>query len=601
VAKRKSRIIEDAINRFEIASTAETDNRQSALESLRFKRGEQWSESDLQERKLANRPALTINKTRIIVNRVVGDIIQNLPSMRVIPVETGDFGGAQVRQELIRHIERTSGAEDIVKLAAEQAVTGGFGYYRLFTRFTDDETFDQDIVVEPIRNQFTVYLDQSAKDYTYEDGNYAFISEMLTKEEFERKYPKASTIDFMGNTGNLGEQFQLWHEPEKVRVAEFFWKEPVKKTIVDIQNRLGEQKTIELSDDVTRNKLRRNGWAITRERTADSHKVMWAKVTSHDVLEGPVEFPSKYIPIIPVFGYEDNVEGKRKYVGIVSDMIDSQRMLNFFYTSEVESVTQQTKAPWLGTDLMFSAKPDVWATAGTKSHAVLTAKPDPRVPGGMPVRTAPPVTSSGHLTHIQLADNDMKDTSGIHDASLGKTSNERSGRAILARQRGSDITTITFKDNVLKSVRYAGKILLDMLPRVYDNQRVFRLIGDDGQLQDLFVNFEIVDPATLEVVKVNDISEGKYDYIADAGVMFMTKRQESVASLLQVLQFAPFYAQVLAPKIIEMLDIPDAVRLANELKGLAQQQQQQELAQAQGGSPPGSVPQAEGALALPGA
>jgi hypothetical protein len=599
VAKRRDKIIDAAIKRFEISSSAETDNRQSALESLRFKRGEQWSESDLQERKQAQRPALTINKTRNIVNRVVGDIIQNLPSMKVIPVETGDFEGAQTRQELIRHIERTSGAEDTIKVAAEQAVTGGFGYYRIFTRFADDETFDQDIVIELIRNQFTVYLDQSASEYTYEDGKWAFITEMVTKEEFKRKYPNSQTVDFMSNTGNLGEQFQKWHEPEKVRVAEYFWKEPIKKTIVDIQNQPGERQTIELTNDVTRAKLRRNGWSILREKTTDSHKIMWAKLTSHEILEGPIGFPSKFIPIVPIFGYEDNIEGKRKYVGIVNDMIDSQRMLNFFYTSEVECVQQQTKAPWLGTDLMFSAKPDVWATAGTKSHAVLTAKPDPRVPGGMPTRVAPPVSSSGHLNHIQLADSDMKDTSGIQDASLGKTSNERSGRAILARQRGSDITTITFKDNVLKSVRYAGKIILDMLPRVYDNQRVLRLIGDDGSLRDLFINFEVIDFNTLERVKVNDISEGKYDYIADAGVMFMTKRQEAVASLLQVLQFAPFYAQVLAPKIIEMLDIPDALRLAQELTALGQQQQ--EAAQAQGGSPPSAVPQPESAPAQLGA
>jgi hypothetical protein len=587
MAKRKSKILIDARERFEISSSAETDNRQEALDSLRFVRGDQWSESDIQERKLAQRPALVVNKTRNIVNRVVGDMIANLPAMNVVPVETGDFEGAQVRQELMRHIERNSQANDIYTLAARQAVDGGYGYFRILSQHVDDETYDQEIVLQGIRNRFTVYLDQAATEYTYEDARYAFISEMITEEEFKRKYPGKATVDFMGNVGNLGEQFQLWHEPNKVRISEYFWKEPVKKTIADIINGQ-ERKTIELSEEVSRASLRRNGWQILRERSADSHKVMWAKVTAHEVLEGPIEFPSRYIPIVPVLGYEDNVEGKRKFVSLISDSMDSQRMLNFFYTSEVESVSQQTKAPWLATPKMIDGKEVMWRDANRTPYSVLVANPDPRVPGGMPTRIQPPVSSSGHLNHIQLADADMKDTSGIQDASLGKSSNERSGRAILARQKGSDITTITFRDNLLKSVRYAGRIVLDMLPRVYDNQRVIRLMGEDGNIRELFLNFEIVDSTTLETVKVNDITEGKYDYVADAGAMFMTRRQEAVATLLQALQFAgPNYAHIIIPRIMKMSDIPEAQKIAQEMDAVNQQL----LGQAQGGgSPPGAVP-----------
>jgi hypothetical protein len=587
VARRKNNIVKEAVERFEISSSAETANRTDALDAIRFVRGDQWSEADLQERKLAQRPALTINKTRVMINRVVGDIIQNLPGMKVIPVESGDFGGAEVRQELIRHRERESEAADVYTLAARQAVEGGFGYFRILTKNIDDETYDQDIFLQQIRNQFTVYLDQSAKEYTYEDGRWAFITEMLTEEEFERQYPGAQTIDFIGNTGNMGEQFEKWHEPNKIRVAEYFWKEPVRKTIADIAQ-LDERKTIELTEKVTRSMLRRNGWQILRERKADSHKVMWAKITAHEVLDGPIEFPSKYIPIIPVLGYEDNIEGKRSYVGLVTDMMDSQRMLNFFYTSEVECVQQQTKAPWLGTPLNFKGNEVMWRDANRTSHAALVAEPDPRIPGGMPQRIEPPRSSSGHLNHIQLADADMKDTSGIQDASLGRASNERSGRAILARQRGSDITTITFRDNLQKSIKYAGKITLDMMPRVYDNQRVIRLVGDDGNLRELFLNTEIIDFNTLEVVKINDLSEGKFDYVADAGAMFMTRRQEAAATMLQALQFAPQYAHIMIPRIMKMQDIPDALEIAREMESF----NQQALGQAQGGggSPPNSVP-----------
>jgi hypothetical protein len=600
VAKLEKDILIESRDRFQIVSSAETDNRDTALESLRFVRGEQWDEKDLQERKQSQRPAMVVNKTRNIVNRVVGDMIANLPAMNVIPVETGDVQGAEIRQELIRHIERNSKASDIYTLAARQAVDGGYGYFRVLSKHVDDETYDQEIVLQGIRNRFTVYIDQGATEDTYEDARYAFIAEMITKDEFKRKYPGKSTVDFMGNTGNRGEQFELWFEPDKVRIAEYFWKEPVKKTIADITNGQ-ERKTVELTDEVTRTSLGRSGWQVLRERTADSHRVMWAKVTAHEVLEGPIEFPSKFIPIIPVLGYEDNVEGKRRLVSLIQDSMDSQRMLNFFYTSEVEGVSQQTKAPWIGTPKMVQGNEAMWRDANRRPFSILIANPDPRVPGGMPTRVAPPVSSSGHMNHIQLADADMKDTSGIQDASLGKSSNERSGRAILARQKGSDITTITFRDNLLKSVRYAGRIILDMLPRVYDNQRVIRLIGEDGNIRELFINFTIQDPVTLEEIKVNDISEGKYDYIADAGAMFMTKRQEVSAMMMQSIQFAPQYAHIILPRIFKNMDIPEAQQIAQEMVAFNQQQFGQ--VQSGGGSPPNATPTDSQSVqqALPGA
>lgn len=586
MAKARKNIVKEALRRFEISSTAEQDNRTRALEANNFVRGKQWSESDLQERKLSNRPALTVNKTRVMVNRVVGDIIQNLPGMTVIPVETGDFEGAQVRQELLRHSERISEASDVYTLAARQAVEHGFGYFRIFTKNIDDETFDQDIVIELIRNPFTVYMDQSAKKYTYEDGRWALISVMITEEEFKRQFPTKQFVDFHGNTGELGEQFEKWHEPNKIRIAEYFWKEPVRKTIADITNGV-DRKTVELTDDVSRAALRRQGWQILRERKADSHKIMWAKVSSHEVLEGPIEFPSRYIPIVPVLGYEDNVEGKRSFVGLINDMMDSQKMLNFFYTSEVEAVQMQTKAPWLGTPLNFQGNEVMWRNANNTPYSALIATPDPRIPGGMPQRIEPPRSSSGHLNHIQLADGDMKDTSGIQDASLGKTSNERSGRAILARQRGSDITTVTFRDNVLKSIRYSGKIMLDMMPRIYDNERVIRVVGKEGDLRDLFLNFTVLDFETGEQVLVNDISEGKFDYIADAGAMFQTRRQEAAATLTMALQFAgPQYADILIPRIMKMQDIPESQEVAREME----ERNRLLLGQAASGSPPNAVP-----------
>jgi hypothetical protein len=600
VARKDDDILAEIRERFEISSSAETENRATALESIRFTDGKQWDEADLNERKQQRRPALQVNKTRITVNRVVGDILQNLPSMKVIPVENGDFAGAQVRNEMVRHIERMSNAQDVYGLAAKQAVNGGYGYFRILTKHVDDETFDQDIIIKGIKNRFTVYMDQTAEEYTYEDARYAIITEVVPKDDFEREHPTAEAVDIMGNVGNLGERYEKWYEPDTVRIAEYFWKEPVTKTIADIVHPSGQQKTIELTDEVGK-ELTKNGWLINRTRKSKSHKVMWAKVTGHEILDGPREFPSKYIPIVPVLGYEENEEGKRQYRSLIHDTKDSQKILNFFYTAEVEQVQQQAKAPWLGTAKMFEGNEGMWRNANTIPYSALIAKPDPRVPGGMPQRIEPPRSSQGHLNHIQLADADMKDTSGIQDAALGKTSNERSGRAILARQRGSDITTITFRDNLLKSVRFAGKIILDMLPRVYDNRRVIRVLGRDGQLVPLALNFPTLDPGTLEPIMVNDLSEGKFDYIADAGAMFMTKRQEAVAALLQTLQFAPFYAPVLAPKIIEMSDIPDAIQLANELKALAQQQAQAESANAQGGSPPSATPTAESVPALPAA
>ena len=108
---------------------------------------------------------------------------------------------------------------------------------------------------------------------------------------------------------------------------------------------------------------------------------------------------------------------------------------------------------------------------------------------------------------------------GIYDASLGSRSNEISGRAILARQREGDTGTFVYIDNWSRAIRHTGKILVDLIPHVYDTARTLRIVGEDGRTDVLEINRPMGLDADWGVTPriMNDVTVGSYDVVLDMG------------------------------------------------------------------------------------
>ncbi|MBT9151729.1 MAG: hypothetical protein DDT40_01925 [candidate division WS2 bacterium] len=456
---------------------------------------------------------------------------------------------AKIIEGMVRQIEYASKANQVYADVGEKAIAGGFGYWRIITKELDD-SFDQEIFIEKIENQFSVYLDPK--------GNHAFIREGMTKIEFESKYPDKADVDW---EAGLGDQYSLWYEKDKVFVAEYFYKEQYDKTIAQcIDLATGEVKIIELKDGVTPETLAAH-FQVLRLKTKKAHKVKWAKMTGHEILEEG-DWVGKEIPIIEVVGDKVNIEGKIYKRSLIRDAKDPQRMYNYINTHMTETMALIPRAPYLVTTEEIKGFEFMWDNANHKNYPYLIY----RAQGTrVPKRELPPQIQTGAGQLLQISANDIQDNIGMYEASFGEKSNERTGIAIRSRSARSDFGTFHFSDNFAKAIIETTRQLIDIIPKIYDTERSIRIRGEEEIENIVEINQTITDMATGQSMIVNDLSVGKYDVVADIGI-FSTRRQEATEMMANVMQAAPNISPLMLDLLFKASDWPYASEIEARLK-----------------------------------
>lgn len=575
-------ILDDAIEAFDLIAERESDNRIDALDDLRFARlAEQWPERVRKDRETEGRPCLTINRLPSFIRQVVNDARQNSPSIIVHPVDSNaDKETAEIINGLIRNIEVTSDAEVAYDTALEYAVTCSFGYFRINLAYSDDDSFDQDIRIRRIANPFSVYGDPDSTSHDSSDWNSSFIIDTLAKSAFEKKYKGAQAVDWKSDS-YLGLKAP-WLDGDNVMVAERWVREQSTREIAALSN----DEVVDLAVyKANKDRFDALGLSIVGQtRKVPTHKVCQYIMTGAEVLEKN-DWVGKYIPIVPVYGEDVNVEGRRYLRSMVRDAKDPQQMFNYWRTAATELVALAPKAPWIGKKGAFKSDATKWATANTQSHSHIEYD-GPDAPQRQPFAGVP----AGALQEALNASDDMKAIMGMFDASLGAKSNETSGRAIMARQREGDVSSFHFIDNLSRAIRHAGRIIIDLIPHVYSTERMIRVMGVDGQPQSVPVNQPVlvqpgqpgqpapppqpipqgVDPNTLDqsMVRVFDLTAGKYDLTVETGPSYTTQREETANQMMELLRAFPQAAPVIGDLLAENLDWPGADKIAERLKAL---------------------------------
>lgn len=550
-------IIEEAHERFKRVSEYESTNRADALDDLKFARlGEQWPLDIRRTREMEGRPCLTINRMPSFIRQVVNDSRQNKPSIKCHPVDSNaDPKVADLLNGVIRNIEVSSNADIAYDTAIDFAVTCGIGYFRITTDYAHDDTFDMDILMNRVINPFTVYPDCDATEGDGSDWAYCFVTEWMDNDEFKVKWPKAEPLDWDGNS--LGDREALWIQEDKVRVAEYWTREEDTKTIVMLSN----GKVLDLKDyDANEDIFTAASLTIINKRDAKSWKVTQHWIAGDQLLESN-DWAGTYIPIVPVYGDEINVDGKKYYQSLIRHAKDSQRMFNYWRTTSTELVALTPKTPFIGKTGAFDTDISKWNTANVKSHAFIEYDGDVP-PQRQPFAGAP----AGALQEALNASDDIKSIIGIYDASLGARSNETSGKAIMARQREGDVSTFHFIDNMSRAIRHAGRILVDLIPKVYDKPRVLRIIGEDKTPKNMQVNKTFTDDKGIE--QLYDLTNGKYDVTVEAGASYTSRREEAVAAITELIRSYPPAAPILGDVMVKMMDFPDAEKISNRLKAM---------------------------------
>ncbi len=514
------------------------------------------------------RPTLTINKLPQHVRQVTNDQRQNRPSGKVIPADdNADPEVAEIYNGMVRHIEYISDADVAYDTACENQVSYGEGYIRILTEYCDDDTFDQDIKIGRIRNSFSVYMDPTIQDPCGADAKWCFVTEDLQRADYERMFPNASPISTLQSQGVGDQSISVWINQDTVRIAEYYYIEYEKATLHLYP---GNITAFEGSPEAKQ--MKQMGIKPIRTRQVDVKRVKWCKTNGYEMLEEN-DWAGKYIPIVRVVGNEFEVDGKLYVSGLVRNAKDAQRMYNYWTSQEAEMLALAPKAPFIGYGGQFEGYEMQWKTANTQNWPYLEVNPDVTDGAGavlpLPQRAAPPLPQTGLIQAKMGASDDIKSTTGQYDTSLGATSNERSGKAILARERQSDTGTYHYVDNLARAVRYVTRQLVDLIPKIYDTQRVARVIGLDGETDMAKLDptqqepvREIRDQNNIVIDKIYNPSVGKYDVVVTTGPSYMTKRQEALDAMGMILQSNPQLWQVAGDLFIKNMDWPGAQEMA---------------------------------------
>ena len=579
----KSDLLATMRSRFTMALAAYSESREDELDDLRFMAGSpdnqwQWpadvlaTRGSVQGQTINARPCLTINKLPQHVRQVTNEQRQKRPSPKVIPADdNADVAVAEVFDGIIRHIEYMSDADVAYDTACDNQVVYGEGYIRILTEYTRDDSFDQDLKIGRIRNSFSVYMDPTIQDPCGSDAKWCFITEDLLKAEYERQFPNAQPISSILARGIGDQALSMWLSENTIRIAEYFYVDYVPSTLNLYPG------NITMFDGTPQDaKLRAMFGQPLRSRKADRKRVMWLKTNGYEVLEER-EWAGKWIPVVRVVGNEFEVDGRMFVSGLVRNAKDAQRMYNYWVSQEAEMLALAPKAPFIGYGGQFEGYEMQWKTANTTNWPYLEVNPDVQDGAGnvlpLPMRAQPPMAQTGLIQAKMGAAEDIKATTGQYNASLGQQGNERSGRAILARQQEGDTGTYHYVDNLGRAIRYVARQLVDMIPKIYDTQRVARIIGVDGEVGMAKINpmqpepvKKIVDQAGTVLEKIYNPSVGVYDVVITTGPSYLTKRQEAVEAMANILQTSPQLWQVAGDLFIKNMDWPGAQEMAARFK-----------------------------------
>jgi hypothetical protein len=572
-------ILATARSRLDMAIGALSESREDEIDDLKFYAGSpdnhwQWpadvlaTRGAVQGQTINARPCLTINKLPQHVRQVTNDQRQNRPSGKVIPADDkADVAVAEIFNGMVRHIEYISDADVAYDTACENQVSYGEGYIRVLTEYCDDDTFDQDIKIGRIRNSFSVYMDPTIQDPCGSDAKWCFITEDISKADYERMYPDSAPITTLQSLGVGDQNLSQWLNEDTIRIADYYYCDYDRATL-----NLYPGNITAFEGSPEDKMLKSQFGKPLKTRESDRRRIKYCKMNGYEMLEER-EWAGKYIPVVRIVGNEFEVDGRLYVSGIVRNAKDAQRMYNYWASQEAEMLALAPKAPFIGYGGQFEGYENQWKTANTTNWPYLEVNPDVTDGSGsilpLPQRAQPPMASSGLLQAKAGASEDIKASTGQYNASLGMTSNERSGRAILARQREGDVGTYHYGDNLARGVRHITRQLVDLIPKIYDTQRVARIIGEDGETDMVKIDpmqaepvKKIVNQEGIVIDKIYNPSVGKYDVVVTTGPGYATKRQEALEAMAQLLQGNPQLWQVAGDLFVKNMDWPGAQEMA---------------------------------------
>jgi len=554
--------ITEAIEFLRQAAEADTTNRQEALDDVKFAAGDQWPVEIQNSRTLEARPCLTINKVDAYVRQICNQQRQQRPRIKCQGMNNEtDAKMAEIITGICRHVEVNSNADHAYDTAFDFAVRMGWGYWRITTDYVRPDSFDQEIYIKPIDNPFTVYFDPNSTAPDGSDAEKCLITVVMAKENFRKMYPDADDGGSFSARGT-GDSNSEWVTKHDIRIAEYFYTRIESTHLVLLsdgttafEDELPNKETMELAGI----------YEVSRRKTFRK-SIKWCKLTAMQVLEEGT-WAGKYIPVVPTYGQQCVVDNKRKKFGLVRMAKDPQRMYNFWQTSMTESVALAPRAKWIMAEGQDEGHESEWSNANNTAYSYLRYKMTD-INGQAappPIRQVPEQPPTGIMAAAQSITQDLQAVVGIFDPSQ-LPQGMMSGKALQGQQMQVDMTNFHYYDNLTRSIAHTGRIILDLIPKIYSSERVMRIIGDDGKPELTTINQRTGQQDENGVEKIlNDVTVGEYDVVMETGPGNNTKRQEAVDSMMSLLAADPGLMQQAGDLIFRNMDFPGAEIIADRL------------------------------------
>lgn len=583
------RIVQEAKGRFKRVEDYESDFWVLYVQDVKFALGDsdngwQWPDDLRKDRETNKRPTLTVNKVGPLCRLITNDQRQNKSSVTIRPAnDAASYDAAQIYEGLVRQIEYASNAQAIYDDVGDSQVEGGIGYCKVNTQYVDSDpppdadaaSFDQECMIEPVPAHRNVYLDCDIKQKDGSDAEWAFIFDDVPDEEYDAQYGD----DVAPGAGDGLTEADNWTREGYTRVAEYYRIVKTPDELIWITDDDGNTSTFRKSEmpDAVRplvSKLREEGDPERFKcRPVEKRQLEWYKIAGSRIVERR-KLKGRYIPIARAVGIERVVDGKLVRKGHVRQLKDCQRMYNYNSSGQVEFGALQTKTPWVVAAASIQGQEQAWNNANRSNAAYLTFKHKDKDGDAMPApqRIDAPGTSPAFIQGMEIADKEMMMASGqFHDAQ-GKESNAISGKAIMQRQRQGDTATYHFIDGMALMIRHLGKILIDLIPLVYNTERVAQILGKDGKQQQVKIDpnakqaYQKMEQDKDDIVAIFNPGKGRYEVESDPGPSYATRRQEAWAAFVQIITGSPELINDIGDYMFQQADFPLADKIAERLR-----------------------------------
>lgn len=578
-------IIDEAKKRFKICEDWEAQARLRFEYDYKFANGDthnkyQWDSDLVAARELEDRPVLTINKTQQHNLMIINDAKQNKPGVRIRPVgDEASFEGAQVYQELVYHTEYISNAENVYDSATVWQVEAGWGYWRVVTDYVSDKSFDQELYIRRVKDPRSVYLDPDINEKDGSDARFGFVFDDTPKDLFNAKNPKFAGLTAGSNFGGTPDG---WFTRNTIRVCEYYRKTQKKDKLVAFIDPGSKEQVIAYWSE-----LNKEGRDIYRqvkdedtsnERNVVKDNIEWFKIAGDRIIDRK-PWLGKYIPIVRLPGTETVIDGTWDCKGHTRSLINAQQMYNYNTSANIEYGALQTKAPWLAPADAIEGYEEYYKTANSQNHSYLPYNHMDEDGNVIPPpsRPAAPQASPSYVEGMKIAQNEMMMASGQYQSQLGENENAKSGVAINARQRQGDRATYHFIDNQAIAIRFTGKILIDLYPKIYDTKRMRRISTRDGKIMNVTVDPQAKEayqkqksPETDNQQNIEEIifnpNIGMYDIQSDTGPSYATKRIEAFTAMSQIAAQNKDFMHIAGDLLFQVADFPEADILAQRYR-----------------------------------